>query len=120
MANNIDSILKAADKVLKFPSTTVIEAAREYGVNISLTTGLLVGGIIYGSPIGFAVIWAVGKIKRTHREKEEKERMKNEIFCKQQAVIQKLKRQNELNQQEIKNLKDILVLLEDALSKCEA
>ena len=65
------------------------------------------------------VIWAVGKIKKNQREKEEKERMKNEIICKQQAIIQKLKKQNELNQREIQNLKDTLKMLESALSQCK-
>lgn len=66
-----------------------------------------------------AVIWTVGKIKKNQREKEEKERMKNEIICKQQAIIKKLKKQNELNQREIQNLRDTLKLLESALSKCK-
>lgn len=46
--------------------------------------------------------------------------MKNEVIRKQQAIIQKLKRQNELNQQEIKNLKDTLKMLEDVVSELEA
>ncbi len=119
MANSIDSILKAADKVLAFPSTTITEACNEFGVKISPTTGMIAGGLISGSPLFMAVIWTVGKIKKNQREKEEKERMKNEIICKQQAIIQKLKKQNELNQREIQNLRDTLKLLESALSQCK-
>ena len=117
MANSIDNILKAADKVLAFPSTTVTEACNEFGVKISPTT--IAGGLVSGGPLFMTVIWAVGKIKKNQREKEEKERMKNEIICKQQAIIQKLKKQNELNQREIQNLRDTLKLLESALSKCK-
>ena len=120
MANNIDSVLKAADKVLKFPSTTLQESCKEFGVNISPTTGLLVGAIIAQSPLTMVTMWAINKIKKNQRERQEKERMKNEVIRKQQAIIQKLKRQNELNQQEIKNLKDTLKMLEDVLSELEA
>ena len=45
--------------------------------------------------------------------------MKNEIIRKQQAIIEKLKRQNELNSQEIKNLKDTLEMLNNVLSEYE-
>ena len=119
MANSIDNILKAADKVLAFPSTTVTEACNEFGVKISPTSGMIVGGLISGSPLIMAVIWTVGKIKKNQREKAEKERMKNEIIRKQQAIINKLKKQNKLNQREIQNLKDTLKMLESALSQCK-
>lgn len=39
--------------------------------------------------------------------------MKNEIIRKQQAIINKLKRQTNLNEKEIKNLKETLEILED-------
>ena len=120
MANKIDDILKAADKVLKFPSTTLQESCNEFGVKISPTTGLIVGGLIAQSPILTATLWAINKIKKNQRERQEKERMLNAVITKQHAIIQKLKRQNELNQQEIKNLKDTLKMLEDVLSELEA
>lgn len=121
MSNNIKNILLAADKVIGFPGTTLRDACREYGVKISPNTGKLVGGLIFNSsPILMTAIWVVGKIKKTQREKEEKERMKNEIIRKQQAIIRKLHRENELNQQEIKNLKDTLEMLENAFSQIDA
>ena len=58
--------------------------------------------------------------KKKNLEAEEKERMKNEIIRKQQAIIRKLQRENELNQQEIKNLKDTLEMLEDVVSRMYA
>lgn len=42
--------------------------------------------------------------------------MKNEIIRKQQAIINRLKEQNNLNQHEIKNLKETLNILEDLVN----
>lgn len=115
--NKIDNILEAANKVLMFPSTTLKDACGEHGVNLSPITGYVMGGIICQSPIILLATWALGKYKKNQREKAEKERMKNEIIRKQQAIINKLKRDNQLNQAEIKNLKDTLEMLEDVLNQ---
>lgn len=119
MANDINGILAAANKVLMFPSTTLREACREYDVKISPATGLVVGGFIAQSPIMLGILWAVGKYKKNQRDKEEKERMKNEIIRKQQAIINKLRKENELISQEIKNLKDTLSMLEDVIKQMD-
>lgn len=121
MANNtIDNILKAADCVIKTPSTTIREACSNYGISVSPVTGYVVGAIIAPSPILTGVLWVYNKITQKRKEAEEKERMKNEIIRKQQAIIRKLQRENELNQQEIKNLKDTLEMLEDVVSRMYA
>ncbi|MDD4591763.1 MAG: hypothetical protein PHG06_15240 [Parabacteroides sp.] len=120
MANTLNNILKVADKVIKTPSITLQSACSEFGINLLPGTSILVGAIIAPSPILFLGMWVAGKIAKNRRESQEKERMKNEIIRKQQAIINKLKRENELNKQEIKNLKDTLSMLEDVLSKLEA
>ena len=40
--------------------------------------------------------------------------------AKQQAIIDKLRRENELNQEEIRNLKEMLAVLEDLIAKMDA
>lgn len=115
--NKFDNVLGAANKVLMFPSTTLKDACAEYSVNLSPITGYVIGGIISGSPIVLLATWVLGKYKKNKRENEEKERMKNEIIRKQQAIINKLKRDNQLNQAEIKNLKDTLEMLENVLNQ---
>lgn len=117
--NTIDNVLKAADKVLKFPSTTLAESCKEFGVKLSPVTGFLAEGLVQSSPLLVTTLWVVNKFKKNQREQQEKERMKNEIIRKQQAIIEKLKRQNELNSQEIKNLKDTLEMLNNVLSEYE-
>lgn len=113
--NNIENILAAATKVLMFPSTTLQSACAEYGVNISTVSGIVLGGMLSGSPLLMGAAWLVGKYKESQREQQEKDRMKNEIIRNQQAVVNKLKRGNELNKQEIKNLKETLQTLEELL-----
>ena len=118
--NNIDNILKAADYVIKCPSTTVMEACSNFGVSVSPVTGFVMGTIICQSPVISGMLWVYNKIAKNRRETQEKERMKNEIIRKQQAIIRKLQRENELNQKEIKNLKDTLEMLEDVVSRMNA
>lgn len=120
MANTFINVLKVADKVIKTPSTTLQSACSEFGINLSPNTSMLVGGMIASSPILHLSMWIASKIAKKRRESQEKERMKNEIISKQQAIINRLKRENELNKQEIKNLKDAYSMLEDVLSKVEA
>lgn len=92
----------------------------------SLLAGLGAFGAIYAAsgPIGWAVGGAVlvasstaifTKVKAARKAREEKERMKNEIIRKQQAIIGELKKQNANNAQEIKNLKETLTIMEKLL-----
>lgn len=109
MANDINGILAAANEVLMKPSTTLSEACCKCGVKF-LTSLLPVA-------ISIAILRAVDKYKKNKRENEEKERMKNEIIRKQQAIINKLRKENELNSQEIINLKDTLSMLEEVINQ---
>lgn len=118
--NGIESILEVANKVLMFPSTTVQNACSEYGVKLSPAMGIAMGQILGGSPLLLGMAWLVGKYKKSQREQQEKDRMKNEIIRKQQAVINKLKHDNTLNKQEIKNLKDTIEMLENVLNQMNA
>lgn len=125
MANNLfDNILKAADCVIEDPSTPVRDVCAKLGVPISPRTGYIVGNalLLYLNPfgpMGLVVAGFISKAARKRREAEEKERMKNEIIRKQQAIIAKLKEQNSKNQQEIKNLRDTLSMLENAMTQLD-
>ena len=75
-----------------------------------------VGWIIGGAALSLLGGAAYKKYQRAKRAQQEKERMKNEIIRKQQAIINRLKEQNNLNQHEIKNLKETLNNLEDLVN----
>lgn len=84
--------------------------------------GVAAGAATVTGPIGWAIGGAVVafggysiylKYKAAQKAKQEKERMYNEIIRKQQAIINKLKRENELNHNEIMNLKKTLEVLEE-------
>lgn len=75
-----------------------------------------VGWIIGGAALSLLGGAAYKKYQRAKRAQQEKERMKNEIIRKQQAIINRLKEQNNLNQHEIKNLKETLNILEDLVN----
>lgn len=114
---NIDDILKVADKVIAFPATTLEESCKEFGVKYSLTTAGFVGGIIGATPVLYGGLWIANKLFRKQREAQEKERMKNALIAKQQAIIKKLEKELKLKQEEIKNLKDTLAMLERAVAE---
>lgn len=112
--NSLENILKTADCVINNPATTLLQASSMFGVKISATTGL-----IAESPVSiFTILWRF--FQNYSRKNQEKERMKNQIICKQQAIIQELQQQNKHNKQEIQNLKDTLIMLEDVIKKMEA
>lgn len=115
--NNFDRIIAAADKVLMFPSTTLNDACSELGIKVPSAIDYVAGGFLCQSPVLLLAAWAFGKYKKNQREKAEKDRMKNEVIRKQQSIINKLKSENQLNQEEIKNLKDTLKMLESILNQ---
>lgn len=101
--------------ILLTPSTTLQAACSKYGINLSPTGKLLLSNLLF-SPLPAIGVWIFDKIEQKKKEDQEKERIKNELIRKQQAIIQRLQRGDELNKQEIKNLKDTLGMLEDAIS----
>lgn len=118
--NKLESILGAANKVLMFPSTTLQNACSEYGVKLSPAMGIAIGHVLGGSLLLLGAAWLLGKHKKNQREQQERDRIKNEIIRKQQAIINKLKHDKTLNQQEIKNLKDTVEMLENVLNQMNA
>lgn len=88
--------------------------------------GAAAGAATASGPIGWAIGGAVvvfggyaiyKKYKAAQRAKQEKERMYNETIRKQQAIINRLKSENDKNAQEIKNLKETLAVLEELMRK---
>lgn len=118
--NNIDNILKAASCVINTPSITLREACSNFGVSISPTTGNVIGVLFTPAPLLTGMLCIYNKITQKRKEAEEKERIKNEIICKQQAIIRKLQQENELNQQQIRNLNDTLKMLKNIISQINA
>jgi cell division protein FtsB len=123
--NNFEKIISITDEVLAYPSRSLKEACKKFGLDLSprkimLGRALVEAAAFVNSPAVFAVVWSVRKYLNSKREKQEKERMYNEIICRQQAIIEKLKRENEYNKEEIKNLKDTLTMLEYVLDQMKA
>lgn len=87
--------------------------------------GAAAAGAAATGPIGWAVggVVLIGggafiykKVKAAKRARQEKERMLYEIIRKKQAIIDKLMREKELNQNEIENLKETLSVLEQLIN----
>ena len=102
-------------------STLSTGIATLIGATTATATGLTVSGPV-GWAIGGAIVLLGGgaiykKYKAAKRVQQEKERLKNELIRKQQALINKLKRENELNNNEIRNLKEALSVLEGLLKE---
>lgn len=79
--------------------------------------GALGGPIVWAIVGGGAVLgWITRKVLKNRRKKKEsaeKEQLLKRIIAKQQAVIEKLKLQNQMNKEEIRNLKELLKMLQD-------
>lgn len=102
-------------------STLSTGIATLIGATAATATGLTVSGP-FGWAIGGAIVLLGGsaiykKYKAAKRAQQVKERLKNEIIRKQQAIINKLKREKELNQREINNLKEALSVLEELVKQ---
>lgn len=76
---------------------------------VSGPIGWTIGGVVMAT--SGHVIYK--KVQAAKKAKQEKERMKNDIIRKQQAIIKKLKEQNAGNIQEINNLKEALSVMEE-------
>ena len=82
-------------------------------------TAAALGGPIVWIAVGTGALGGIVIKKLVKRSKEkkaakEKESLLKSIIAKQQAIINKLSRQNELNAQEIRNLKEALQMMRDA------
>lgn len=79
--------------------------------------GALGGPIVWAIVGGGAVLgWITRKVLKNRKKKKEsveKEQLLKRIIAKQQAVIEKLKQQNQMNKEEIRNLKELLKMLQD-------
>lgn len=88
----------------------------------ALGAGAVVGAL--GGPITWVIVgggaiigWITRRVLKKRKEKKEsveKEQLLKRIIAKQQAVIEKLKKQNQQNTEEIRNLKELLKMLNDA------
>ncbi len=108
-------VCKLADAVLDDPTTSIQITAKHLGL------AFLIGGL----PGVLIAWWAKAKLEQL--EREEKERMLREVIRKQQAVIRRLEEEREenrrlhmQNQEKIKNLEEMLQILEDTLNEIEA
>lgn len=122
---DLDSLLKLSDRVIAYPSIDITESAKNIHASsniINCTCGIVQCAQIMEtgfslwtvSPVIALAKWVYDKFTEHKRKQEEKERALREIIRKQQAIIRELEKQNIKNQQEIKNLKKMLEILEDA------
>lgn len=86
------------------------------GMGAAATAATVSGPVGWGI-VGTAVLLLYKKWKRAQQAQQEKERLKNETIRKQQAIINELKRKNARNEEEIRNLKQTLEVLEEILRK---
>lgn len=103
------------------------------GTSATLGVGSVAGGALLtalGGPVVWALIgggsvlgWITGRIWKNRKKKKqecvEKEQLLKRIITKQQAVIEKLKLQNQLNCQEILNLKELLDMLQNTQTQVQ-
>lgn len=125
LQDQVRDICKLADAVIKDPSPSVPTTAMNIGI-CGAVANFAAGGVMHfgeiflkSIPIVNLVLWIYKKRKANEIERQEKERMLREVIRKQQAVIRKLKaeqernhKNNAQNRQEIENLKKMLDMLE--------
>lgn len=96
----------------------------------AIATGAGLTGVALGGPIAWGgaalaalVTWLIVKAtknKRIKKEATEKENLLKKIIQKQQAIIDKLNKQNLENQEEIRNLKEALRMMQEAETQVRA
>lgn len=124
LQEQVNEICSLADAVVREPSKSIESTALQVGVSSSVmafaTSGIIAFFPFIGlGPIGVFIFAAKKILKKKKEERLEKERMLREVIRKQQVVINRLnqelekcKRQNAQNREEIKNLKAVLDMLE--------
>ncbi len=103
-----------------------VAGAALIGVTPIIGGGLLGAGAIAGAlggPIVWAILgggalvgWVTRKVLKNRKKKKEsteKEQLLKRIIVKQQAIIERLKQQNQMNKEEIQNLKELLKILQE-------
>ena len=117
------AIVDAINETIACPSvayTKYLSKSSAIGAAV-LAAGIMSGGI--GGVLLIPLVpWfkkhgqSIANKLRIKRKKKEKEVLLKEIIAKQQAIINKLEKQNEYNQQEIINLKEALEALKEVQS----
>lgn len=128
LQENVKDVCKLADRVIANPSINPyvkfieLPSVKPHVDGAAFILGPLLGGGL--------IAWLIKKVIGQKKEiisLQEKERMLREIIRKQQAVIRRLKEEREenrrlhmQNQEKIKNLEEMLQMLEECIKKLKA
>ena len=139
----VDNLIKVKDKDSKKLAIALIAGGASYGassIGSSIgTSALLTAGTSFGATagglatgttaiaLGGPIVWTivgsgvvaglysiVKKIRSKKKEEDEKKALLKRIIAKQQAIIEELSNQNQLNKREIQNLKEALQMIKEA------
>lgn len=136
----VDNLIKVKDKDSKKLAIALIAGGASYGassIGSSIGTSALLtagtsfgataGGLATGTTItalGGPIVWTIvgggvlysiiKKIRSKKKEEDEKIALLKRIIAQQQAIIEKLSNQNQLNKREIQNLKEALQMIKEA------
>ncbi len=136
----VDNLIKVKDKDSKKLAIALIAGGASYGassIGSSIGTSALLtagtsfgataGGLATGTTItalGGPIVWTIvgggvlysiiKKIRSKKKEEDEKIALLKRIIAQQQAIIEKLWNQNQLNKREIQNLKEALQMINEA------
>ena len=136
----VDNLIKVKDKDSKKLAIALIAGGASYGassIGSSIGTSALLtagtsfgataGGLATGTTItalGGPIVWTIvgggvlysiiKKIRSKKKEEDEKIALLKRIIAQQQAIIEKLWNQNQLNKREIQNLKEALQMIKEA------
>lgn len=120
VTSGVASTIGAVGFVCGATATLIKKGWDAWDASIATAAGIAVGALV-GGPIGLLIgggiaIGAWIKYKREkERQRQEKERMLREIIKKQQALIEKLKKENAENKKEIENLQNMIDALEETI-----
>lgn len=128
LQEEVRDVCKLADRVIANPSINPNEKFIELPSVSPYTQGIIAETTI-GLGIGALITWLISIIIGQKKEiisLQEKRRMLQELFRKQQAVInrqekelEKNLRQNKQNKQEIENLKNMIKILKEHIRKVD-
>ena len=139
----VDNLIKVKDKDSKKLAIALIAGGASYGaysIGSSIgTSALLTAGTSFGATagglatgttataLGGPIVWtivgggvivtglySIVKKIRSKKKEDEKKALLKRIIAKQQAIIEELSNQNQLNKREIQNLKEALQMIKEA------